>query len=135
MPMQKNFYKMLCVFTGVLFTYLFLTLLLNSETFLIDLGLQPSVAAIILTRRASMFMLGIAVLMIGSRKLPPSYSRQIICLATGISMFGLSIMGSYELAKGTVNSSILVAIIIETFLWISFAYIYFSNKSYMAKQS
>lgn len=126
--MKWDFFKILCVFTGVLFAYLFLTLFLNSRTFLIDLGLQPDEAAIILTRRASMFMLGISVLMIGSVNLPHSNARQIICLSTAISMLGLSIMGSYELAKGTVNSSILIAIIIETILWLSFGLLYIRNR-------
>lgn len=129
--MKKNnlsFYKVLCGFTGILFGYLFLTLLFNSKTFLVDLGLDPSESAMILARRASMFMLGIVVLMIGSINLPHSNSRQAICFATGISMFGLSILGSYELFRGTVNSSILTAIIIETFLWLSFGYIFLKNR-------
>jgi len=123
-----NFFKIICGFTAMIFTYLFLKLLLDSENFLNDLGLQSSEPALILTRRASMFMLGIAVLMLGSIKLPHSNARQIICLATGISMFGLSIMGSYELSKGTVNSSMWTAIIIETILWISFGIIFFTNR-------
>ena len=35
-------------------------------------------------------------------------------------MLGLACMGSYELIKGTVNSSMLVAISIETVLGVSF---------------
>jgi len=123
-----NFFKVLCALTAVLFAYLFLTLLLDSETFLNDLGLQSSESAKILTRRASMFMLGISILMFGSINLSDSKARQTICLATGISMFGLSILGSYELARGTVNSSILTAIIIETILWISFGVIFIKNR-------
>ena len=123
-----NFYKIICAFTAIIFSYLFLKLLLDSETFLNDLGLQSSESALILTRRASMFMLGISIMMFGSIKLPDSKARQIICLATGVSMFGLSILGSYELAIGTVNSSMWTAIIIETILWISFGIIFFKNK-------
>lgn len=123
-----DFFKVLCAFTSLLFAYLFLTLLLNPETFLNDLGLEPSESAMILARRASMFMLGISVLMFGSINLPPSKARQIICLATAISMFGLSILGTYELVRGTVNSSILTAIILETILWISFGFIFLKQK-------
>jgi len=75
-----------------------------------------------------MFMLGISVLMFGARNLPPSKARQIICMATGISMFGLSCMGSYEFIRGAVNSSIFIAIIIETILWISFGIILFQTR-------
>lgn len=125
--MNWNFFKILSAFTAVLFAYLFLTLLLNSENFLLDLGLQASEGAMILARRASMFMLGISVLMFNSINLPHSRARQNICLATGISMLGMSFMGIYELVRGSVNSSILVAIIIETLLWISFGIIYLKN--------
>ncbi len=123
-----NFFKIVSAITAVIFAYLFLTLLLDSETFIIDLGLQSSEPALILARRASIFMLGISVLMIGSINLPNSKARQIICLATGITMFGLSCTGTYELIKGTVNTSMLTAIIIETTLWISFGIIFFTNR-------
>ena len=123
-----DFFKVLCTLTAVLFAYLCFTLLFNSETFLIDLGLQPSESTKILARRASMFMLGISVLMFGSINLPHSRARQTICLATGISMLGLSILGTYELVRGTVSSSILTAIIIETILWISFGVIFLKNR-------
>jgi len=123
-----NFFKVLCIFTALLFAYLFLTLLLNSETFISDLGLQLNESTMIITRRASMFMLGISVLMFGSINLPTSKARQIICLATCVSMFGMSILGSYEFVMGTLNSSILPAIIIETILWISFGIIFLRNR-------
>jgi len=73
--------------------------------------------------------------MFGSIKLPHSKARQIICLATGISMFGLSILGSYELAKETVNSSMWTAIIIETILWISFGIIFIQNRKSIIVQN
>jgi uncharacterized membrane protein YiaA len=123
-----TFFKIVSVITAVIFAYLFLTLLLNSETFINDLGLPSSEPASILARRTSIFMLGISILMIGSINLPNSKARQIICLATGITMFGLSCMGTYELIKGTVNTSMLTAIIIETTLWVSFGIIFFTNR-------
>lgn len=75
-----------------------------------------------------MFMLGISVLMFGARDLPHSKARQIICMATGIIMFGLSCMGGYEFIREAVNSSIFIAIIIETILWISFGIILLKNR-------
>ena len=123
-----NWFKTLCIITSVLFAYLFLTLLLDAKTFINDIGLESCEAAIILARRASIFMLGISVLMISSRNLTKPKARQIICLATGITMVGLACVGSYELNKGTVNSSMMTAIIIETILGVSFGLIYFLNK-------
>ena len=115
---MKSLYKIVSVATSLLFLYLFVQLLFMPASFIKDLGLQPSEAGCVLARRASMFMLGISVLMFGARNLPNSKARQTICMATGITLFGLSCAGSYEYIKGTVNSSILIAIICETILWV-----------------
>jgi len=125
---MKLFYKIVCIATSALFFFLSFQLLFMAESFVGGLGLQPSEATAVLARRAAMFMLGVAVLMFASRNLPLSNARQFICMATGITFFGLSCMGSYEYVRGTVNTSIFVAIIIETILWISFAIIVFKNR-------
>lgn len=126
---MKSLFKIVSITTSALFLYLFVQLLFMPDSFIKDLGLQPSEAGCVLARRASMFMLGISVLMFGARNLPHSKARQIICMATGITLFGLSCVGSYEFIRGTVNSSILIAITCETILWISFGIILF--KSYL----
>lgn len=120
---MKSLYKIVSVATSLLFIYLFVQLLFMPGSFIKDLGLQSSEAGSVLARRASMFMLGISVLMFGTRNLPHSKTRQTICVATGITLFGLSCAGSYEYIKGTVNSSILIAIICETILWVCFGII------------
>ncbi len=99
-----------------------------SDNFITDLGLEPTVASLVLARRAAMFMLGLSVLTFASRKFRPSKERQIICLTIAIILFGLSCMGTYELIQGNINSSIIPAIVIETFLWISFGSLAISNK-------
>ena len=124
---MKSLYKIVSVATSLLFIYLFVQLLFMPGSFIKDLGLQPSEAGSVLARRASMFMLGISVLMFGTRHLPHSKARQTICVATGITLFGLSCVGSYEYIKGTVNSSILIAIICETILWVCFGIILLKN--------
>jgi len=123
-----NFYKVLSILTSVLFVYLFFLLLLNSESLIIDVGLEPSVSSAFLAKRTSTFMLGISVLMFSSRNLLPSKARQNICLATGTTMLGLSIMGTYELVNGNINSSILPAILIELAVAISFGIIFYRNR-------
>jgi hypothetical protein len=123
-----NFYKIVCVATSVLFIYLAIQLIFMSDSFVSDMGLQPSLTASVLARRAAMFMLGVSILMFASRNLINSKARQIICIATGATLFGLSFMGSYEFIRGTVNTSIFIAISIETVLWISFGIILFNNR-------
>ena len=131
---MKTFFKIISIATSLLFIYLFSQLFFMSDSFVKGLGMEPSIASLVLARRAAMFMLGIAVLMFASRNLPHSQARQIICMATGITMFGLSCMGSYEFIRGAVNSSIFIAIIIETILWISFGIILLKNRKFQIVQ-
>jgi hypothetical protein len=56
-------------------------------------------------------------------------ARQFICLSTGITMIGLACTGFYENIMGTVNSSIFIAITIETILGISFLIIFLKNRT------
>ncbi|MCF8363678.1 MAG: hypothetical protein K9G70_13755 [Prolixibacteraceae bacterium] len=120
---MKSLYKIVSIVTSVLFFYLFSQLFFWSDSFVTDLGLEPSITSLVLARRASMFMLGLALLMFISRNLPVSKARQIICMSTGITLFGLAFIGTFEFIKGNVNSSIIIAITIETILWISYGII------------
>lgn len=123
-----SFFKIVSIATSVLFIFLSFQLLFMTDSFVEDLGLQSSETASVLARRAAMFMLGISVLMFVSRNLNHSKERQIMCIATSITLFGLAFMGIYEFIRGTVNSSIFVAISIETVLWVSFGIILLKNR-------
>ena len=123
-----NFYKILCIATSALFAYLFVSFFLDSDSFITDIGLQASQTTFILAKRASIFMLGISILHLSSMTLIHSKARQNICLATGITLLGLACMGSYEFARGTVNSTILVSVIIETSLGVSYISVFMLNR-------
>ena len=122
-------YKISCISTSIVFVFLFLQLMLSSESFVKDMGLLPSEASSVIARRASVFMLGISVLLFFSRNLPHSDARQFICISSGITMIGLACMGIYEHFLGTVNSSIFIAIIIETILGLLFVIIVLRNRT------
>ncbi len=124
-----TFYRILCAITALLFIYLFTQLLFFTDSFAIGVGLQPCETALILGRRTSIFMLGIAILMVCSVNLPHSKARQYICLSTGITMMGLACMGSYELIRGSVNLSMLQAIIIEIIIGTSFIAVTITNRN------
>ena len=124
-----KYFKIVSLLTSALFAYLFFLLLTDSGSFLKDIGLQSSTATFVLARRASMFMLGISVLLLGSSNVPHSKARQIICLSTAITMLGLACMGSMEYINGNLNASILPAIGIETLLGVSFGIIFFKNRN------
>ncbi len=124
-----NFYKIVSIATSLLFICLAFQLIFTPDSFVSDMGLQPSLTSSVLARRTAMFMLGISVLMFASRNLIHTGARQIIAMATGATLFGLSLMGSYEFINGTVNNSIFIAIGIETVLWISFGIILLKNRN------
>ena len=123
-----NFFKIVSILTSLLFIFLFYQLFLNSDSFVIGLGLQSTASTSILSRRTSMFMLGLSILLFCSRNLSHSLARQYICLSTGITMLGLACMGSYELIMGTVNSSMMIAIFIEITLGTSFLIVFLRNR-------
>lgn len=131
---MKNFYKITTIATSLLFLYLTIEMFFMSDSFVTGLGLQPSLTTAVLAKRVAMFMLGISVLMFTSRNLPHSAARYAICLSTAITLLGLSSMGTYELIRGTVNNSMLVAIIIETILWVSFGIILLKHRHMKAER-
>lgn len=131
---MKNSYKIATIATSLLFLYLTIEMFFMSDSFVTGLGLQPSITTEVLAKRVAMFMLGISVLMFASRNLLHSAARHAICLSTAITLLGLSIMGTYELIRGTVNNSILVAIIIETILWVSFGIILLKHRHIKAER-
>ncbi len=109
-----NVYKIVSLFTSALFLYLFFVALFDPASFFMDVGVEAGEAAYFIARRASMFMLGITVLLFSARNLQPSSARQSIIGATAVTMSGLAIMGMYEFVRGFVDEGIFMAIIIES---------------------
>lgn len=122
-----NTYKIASIGTSILFVFLFAQLFFTPVSFVEGLGLEPTLTTTILCRRASMFMIGLAILLFGVRKLAHSSIRQTISLSTAITMTGLAALSSFEMIRGTVNNSIWVAIIIETLSATLFWIIFFKN--------
>lgn len=122
-------YKIATIGTSLLFVYLFAELFFTPVAFVEDLGLEATLSTSILCRRAAMFMIGFAVLLFGVRKMVNSSIRQTICFSTAITMTGLACLSSFEMARGTVNSSIWVAIILETISAVLFWIVLFKNLS------
>lgn len=120
-------YKIATIGTSLLFVFLFAQLFFTPVSFVEGLGLEPTLTTSILCRRASMFMIGLAILLFGVRKLTHSSIRQTICLSTAITMTGLAALSSFEMIRGTVNNSIWIAIIIETISAILFWIVFFKN--------
>jgi hypothetical protein len=121
-------YKLLSIAASLLFLYLFYELFFCSTEFITSLGLKASDAIPILCRRTAMFMLGLSILLFTSSGLPASAARSYISFSTGITMLSLACMGTYEFLRGTVNSSILIAISIETIFGALFILTFLSDR-------
>jgi hypothetical protein len=125
---MKSLFKISSILISILFVGLFIQFFFISNYLIELLGLQPTIASVFVARRISVVMLSIGVLMFGSRNLPHSRARQMICLFISFTLFGLLCMGSYEFINGTVNSSILVSVFVETAFCVLFGSIYIMNK-------
>ena len=120
-------YKIATIGTSLLFVFLFAQLFFTPDAFVGGMGLQATLTTSILCRRASIFMLGLSVLLFCVRKLPHSSARQSVCFSTAITMLGLACLSSFELARGTVNSSMWTAIILESLSAILFWIVFFKE--------
>ncbi len=117
---MKSLFKITSIATAVLFILLFAQFLFTSEAFIRDMGLIPDAASIILIRRASIFTLGFAVLMFLSRNLPLSPARNYLSISMAVTFFCLAINGGFGFIYGNYNSSIFIAITIESLLGLAF---------------
>lgn len=123
-----NIFKISCIFTAVLCFYLFTMLFFTPQSFFADLGIEGTESAYFVARRAGMLMLGVSVLMFFARNVPPSQARQAISLSICATMLGLAFAGTYEFTRGFLGNDILIAIVLELILFVTFLYHWFSNK-------
>jgi hypothetical protein len=117
---KQNTYQIMSYLTAALYFYLFVMLLFFPGSFLNDLGIQSNESADFLARRAAMLMLGFAVLVFLGRKVSDSMARQVMAIAVSINMAGFAVMGLVEFGRGFANAGILMAVIIELILAVSY---------------
>lgn len=120
-------YKIATIGTSLLFVFLFAQLFFTPVAFVEGLGLEANLGTSILCRRASMFMIGLAILLFGAQRLEHSSARQTISFSTAITMTGLAALSSFEMVRGTVNNSIWIAIVIETISAVLFWIVFLKN--------
>lgn len=117
-----NKFKVASVLSSALYFYLFISCLLSPESLCEDFGVAGNESVYFLARRTSTLMLGFSVLLFSVRNTPASAVRQAIALSVGLNMVGFALLGTFELIRGFVKTSILGAIIIELLI----AVVYFS---------
>lgn len=121
-------YRVMSYITVSLYVYLFVSLLFDPHSFLQSVGVEGTESAYFLARRASMLMLGFAIVSFFGRNAPNSIARQAIVLSIAISMAGLCCMSSFEYARGFSSSGILTPAIVELVLAVVYFLLWLSNK-------
>jgi cation transporter-like permease len=125
-------YKLVNGFTAFLCLYLFAMTLCTPRSFPADVGLRGNEASDFLSRRASMFLLGISVLAFQSRRAIPSIARQAIVLSIATTMGGLAVLGFVEFLRGSATATIFGPVCIEAFLCLAYGLLWFGGRAFRA---
>ena len=125
-------YKLVHGFTAVLCLYLFTMTLGTPRSFPALVGLSGNEASDFLSRRASMFLLGISVLVFQSRRAIPSTARQAIVLSMATTMGGLAVLGLVEFFRGAATAKIVGPVCIEAFLCLAYGLLWFGGRAFRA---
>lgn len=101
------------ILAAALFAWLFAQMQLTPREFCAGFGLEPSVGLVLMVRRASMLMLGFAVLLFLARRAPPSPLRRAVSLSVALTMAGFAAMGTQELLRGALPPAVWAVVGIE----------------------
>lgn len=109
-------YKTLNLITTGISVVLSTLLLFLPEAVFLLFGVHGNEAAYFISRRASMFFIGYAIICYFSRDANPSQSRRSISAGVGVSMLGFAILGGFEFLRGFAGPGIFLAVSAEVFL-------------------
>ena len=110
-----------CIALTILSAFLFLGLTFAPGMFAATFGVDPTVEAAVMARRAAILFVGIGGLAYSVRTLPAGAMRNSVARAVVAMMSGLVILGLVELWHGRVGIGIFVAIIPELVFALVFA--------------
>jgi hypothetical protein len=126
-------FKVVSILTSLLYFYLFISLFFSPAEAAKDFGIPGTESAFFVARRASMLMLGFAVLVFLIRNIPASTIRQAIAFSIGVNMAGFAIMSIWQLASGLGNPSYIVAAFIEVVISVSYFYFCIADRLGLTK--
>jgi hypothetical protein len=118
-------YTVVVCMTACLYLYLFVLLLLFPAKFLADIGVAGHESAFFLARRASMLMLGFAVLSFQATKVRCLTTRQVVAASIAVNMAGFAVLSCTEYGRGFANAGILPPAVIESLLTVSCILLWF----------
>jgi hypothetical protein len=120
--MNKNLFRWLSVFTGLLYLSLFYQLLFTPEQILKSFGILAEPHVTYLARRISVLMLGFAVLVLLACNLPSSKARAIFATAVAVNMAGFACNSFWGAARGILTDQAIPYIgTIETVIAVLYA--------------
>lgn len=118
--MTMSGFEVVSGLAALLFLALFVTLLFFPGSLCESFGIEGSPSLFVIARRASMLMLGFAVLLLAVRTARPSPARRAVSLAAGVTMAGFASTGSWELVRGTLRTSVWGAVAVEVAFAVAF---------------
>jgi len=121
-------FSVVLTLTGCLYSYLFWLLLTGPAGFLGSVGVASNPAAEFLARRASMLMLGFAVLSLLALKRHATPAGQLALAAVGVNMAGFALMSIREVLRGFANAELLKPAAVETVLALACAALWFAGR-------
>ncbi len=113
--------------TGLTFI-LFIILLFFPNLIFFIFNIEGAEAALLLSRRAAMLFLGLAVISFLGRDSAHSSLRQVVCLGMMAVMFGLALTGIFEFVRGYASFGILLAVVAEISFGAAYAVIWQKNR-------
>lgn len=128
---QSALFHWTCLATAALYGFLFVQLMWFPAAMFTDLGVVCTPGVCLVARRASMLMLGFAVLCLLARKLPSSPGRAVVSAAVCVNMAGFAFMSGLEFARGALGRGILPVMAIEAIVAIAFGVATFADRRHL----
>jgi len=126
-------FKILNSISATVCIILSIVAMFSPDLILILFQMDSCETAYIIGRRASILFLGMATLLWLDRNSNHYSSIQAVCAGMLILWVGLAILGSIELLRGNVGIGIVLAIIIESLLGISYFKLWHDNRNTQQK--
>lgn len=120
---MKLDFRILALFTALLFFSLAVILLTAPEAMLSSWGVGFSTAVGLVARRGAALSAGISVMFFMARNAEHSATRTALIRGIMTSCLILACLGVYEFSAGHANGSILNAVLIEVALVLAFLYV------------
>ncbi len=121
-------FSKLSLATAFICATLFILLLFIPEFIYWIFSIHDDETARLMSRRASMLFLGIAIITFTGRNSAHSDLRQSVVLGIAVTMTGLATLGLFEFIRGYAGAGILLAASTELFFSFAYLHIWKSNR-------